>query len=293
MKRPRHRTPAPASSPAPADAPSTPHNSAASQREVALGTRQTRASSCILVSSAAIAAGVPRPRPCAPARRPPRQAGLRCRPASPNSCASTPHHPAPTASTSPSSSSPPRRHRQPGHVHPLQRRGRPSTELLPQAPSSPSSTETTPSPSRKSELGDNDRLSAEVAQLIRADRLVSPYQRRRTPGRLLAAASPKSKTSPPSPALMRPDKGEESVGGMKTKLEAVKLAVTSGIPCTILDGRNPARSQAALAGKACRNTVSRPRKKETLTPCGNHRRSSVLEPRGSRVTGTRDLANRQ
>jgi glutamate 5-kinase len=36
---------------------------------------------------------------------------------------------------------------------------------------------------------------------------------------------------------------------MKTKLEAVKLAVGSGIPCSILDGRRPGQIASALAGK--------------------------------------------
>jgi len=97
-------------------------------------------------------------------------------------------------------------------------------------------------------FGDNDRLSAEVAQLVRADQLViltsvdglQDADGRRVPlvADMVAAAH-----------LVRPDKGAESVGGMKTKLEAVKLAVTSGIPCTILDGRKPGQIAAALSGK--------------------------------------------
>ena len=97
-------------------------------------------------------------------------------------------------------------------------------------------------------FGDNDRLSAEVAQLVRADHLailtsvdgLQDADGKRVPEvRDIAAAS----------RHVRPDKGEESVGGMKTKLEAVKLAVGSGIPCTILDGRKPGQLAAALAGK--------------------------------------------
>jgi glutamate 5-kinase len=48
---------------------------------------------------------------------------------------------------------------------------------------------------------------------------------------------------------VRPDKGEESVGGMKTKLEAVKLATSAKIPVHILDGRRPGQIAAALAGE--------------------------------------------
>ncbi|MBE2205916.1 MAG: glutamate 5-kinase [Chthoniobacterales bacterium] len=96
-------------------------------------------------------------------------------------------------------------------------------------------------------FGDNDRLSAEVAQLIKADYLailtsVDGIQdvngKRVSEIRDLSAAA----------RLVRPDKGAESVGGMKTKLEAVRLAVDSGIPCSILDGRKPGQIAAALAG---------------------------------------------
>jgi glutamate 5-kinase len=97
-------------------------------------------------------------------------------------------------------------------------------------------------------FGDNDRLSAEVAQLVRADHLViltSVDGLQDAKGRRV----PEVKDIAAVAGLVRPDKGEESVGGMKTKLEAVKLAVDSGIPCTILDGRKPGQIAAALAGK--------------------------------------------
>ncbi|MFA7234983.1 MAG: glutamate 5-kinase [Terrimicrobiaceae bacterium] len=109
-------------------------------------------------------------------------------------------------------------------------------------------------------FGDNDRLSAEVAQLALADHLViltsvdglQDARGKRVPEvRDIAAAA----------RLVRPDKGEESVGGMKTKLEAVKLAVGSGISCTILDGRKPDQIAAALAGKDAGTKFPVPRKK--------------------------------
>jgi len=62
-------------------------------------------------------------------------------------------------------------------------------------------------------------------------------------------------------SLVRPDKGEESVVGMKTKLEAVTLAITSGIPCTILDGRKPGQIAAALADKDVGTRFLLPEKK--------------------------------
>jgi len=96
-------------------------------------------------------------------------------------------------------------------------------------------------------FGDNDRLSAEVAHLVRADRLIiltsvdglqdSDGNRIKEVRDIAAAAQ-----------LVRPDKGEESVGGMKTKLEAVEFAISFGIPCAILDGRKPGQIAASLAG---------------------------------------------
>ena len=109
-------------------------------------------------------------------------------------------------------------------------------------------------------FGDNDRLSAEVAQLVRADHLailtsvdgLQDASGKRVPEvRDIASAA----------RHVRPDKGEESVGGMKTKLEAVRLAVGAGIPCTILDGRKPGQLAAALAGKDAGTRFPVPEKK--------------------------------
>ena len=97
-------------------------------------------------------------------------------------------------------------------------------------------------------FGDNDRLSAEVAQLVRADHLViltSVDGLQDASGHRVPEVTDISAVS----KLVRPDKGEESVGGMKTKLEAVQLAITAGIRCTILDGRKPGQIAAALAGQ--------------------------------------------
>ena len=53
-----------------------------------------------------------------------------------------------------------------------------------------------------------------------------------------------------------------SVGGMKTKLEAVQLAVSAGIRTVILDGREEGRIPLAAAFKdtGTRFTVSKPAK---------------------------------
>jgi len=97
-------------------------------------------------------------------------------------------------------------------------------------------------------FGDNDRLSAEVATLIQADHLLiltstdglMDNEGRRVP-RILNIAD--------ALRFVRPDKGEESTGGMKTKLEAVRKASAASIPSHILDGRIPHRMREALGGK--------------------------------------------
>lgn len=85
-------------------------------------------------------------------------------------------------------------------------------------------------------FGDNDRLSAEVALLVEADLLiiltsadgVLDSERRRVPLiRDIDSAF----------ALVLPEKGANSIGGMAAKLTAVKIAVTGGIETVIADGR--------------------------------------------------------
>jgi len=96
-------------------------------------------------------------------------------------------------------------------------------------------------------FGDNDRLSAEVAELIAADHLIiltSVDGLQDAEGKRV----PVVKDVGAAARHVRPDKGAESVGGMKTKLEAVRLAVSAGIPCTILDGRKPGQIAIACSG---------------------------------------------
>jgi len=98
-------------------------------------------------------------------------------------------------------------------------------------------------------FGDNDRLSAEVAQLMRADHLfllTSVNGLQDPDGRRVAKVEDIEQVF----SHVRPDKGEESVGGMKTKLEAVRLALSVGISAHILDGREPGQLAAALAGSS-------------------------------------------
>lgn len=101
-------------------------------------------------------------------------------------------------------------------------------------------------------FGDNDRLSAEVAILARADLLV-----------ILTSAEGLTRTADgrgePIPVVEDVDavthlagagSGRLSVGGMASKLQAVKLAVSAGIPAVIANGRTPGLLERIVAGEA-------------------------------------------
>jgi glutamate 5-kinase len=98
-------------------------------------------------------------------------------------------------------------------------------------------------------FGDNDRLSAEVAMLARADRLI-----------LLTSVDglldENGKTVPEVEdidtvsSLVRQEKGRLSVGGMSSKLQAVKIATDAGIPTWIASGRKEGQITAIADGKS-------------------------------------------
>jgi glutamate 5-kinase len=50
-------------------------------------------------------------------------------------------------------------------------------------------------------------------------------------------------------ALATEGRGRFAVGGMISKLEAVKMAVEAGIPTAIINGRQPERIAAVVAGE--------------------------------------------
>lgn len=95
-------------------------------------------------------------------------------------------------------------------------------------------------------FGDNDRLSAEVAILAEADQLI-----------LLTSVDglldDESKTVPvvedidEASKLARDEKGRFSVGGMASKLQAVKLATDAGILTYVVSGRIAFRLNDAAA----------------------------------------------
>jgi glutamate 5-kinase len=97
-------------------------------------------------------------------------------------------------------------------------------------------------------VGDNDRLSADVADLVNAELLLlltSSDGLSGSDGRRIAIAENVAAVY----QHVRPDTGEMSVGGMRAKLQAVDFAISHGICTCILDGRKPGQIAAALEGK--------------------------------------------
>jgi glutamate 5-kinase len=96
-------------------------------------------------------------------------------------------------------------------------------------------------------FGDNDKLSAEVAVLSGADMLI-----------LLTSVDglldERGRTVPlveridDAARLAREEKGQFSVGGMASKLQAVKVAVGAGIRTHIASGRKPGEIARIVAG---------------------------------------------
>jgi len=87
-------------------------------------------------------------------------------------------------------------------------------------------------------FGDNDRLSALVASLINADLLIilsdvdGLLDEDRKVVRVVDEITPQIK------AIACPTSKKTCVGGMITKIEAAKIAMDSGIPCVIANGRS-------------------------------------------------------
>ena len=98
-------------------------------------------------------------------------------------------------------------------------------------------------------FGDNDHLSAEVAMLAHADLLIILTS---VDGLMDAKGKvvPIVRNIESVAGLVRNDKGKLSVGGMVTKLQAVRLALDHGIPAVIANGRKPGRIGAIAEGKA-------------------------------------------
>ncbi|MGE0044385.1 MAG: glutamate 5-kinase [Hyphomonadaceae bacterium] len=90
--------------------------------------------------------------------------------------------------------------------------------------------------------GDNDRLAARVAQMISADALIllsdidGLYERdpRRDPS---AAHIPEVRAVTPALEAMAGDPGRHGSGGMRTKLDAAKIALAAGCATAITEGK--------------------------------------------------------
>jgi glutamate 5-kinase len=97
-------------------------------------------------------------------------------------------------------------------------------------------------------FGDNDRLSAEVAMLAGADLLIILTQ---VEGLLDANGKliPLVRDIDRVKKLANGSKGRFGVGGMISKLEAVKMAVDAGITTVIINGRRPDLIPAVVAGE--------------------------------------------
>ena len=97
-------------------------------------------------------------------------------------------------------------------------------------------------------FGDNDRLSAEVAVLAEAELLIlltsvdglMNHAGKRIPIIVDVADAAR---------FVRKEKSRFSVGGMVTKLEAVKLAIAAGIPTVIANGRRSGIIPRIVAGE--------------------------------------------
>lgn len=97
-------------------------------------------------------------------------------------------------------------------------------------------------------FGDNDKLSAEVAVLVEADLLImltSVDGLLDERGKIVRVVEDIDGVA----RLARQEKGKFSVGGMISKLQAVKLAVEAGISTHIASGRKAGRIPGIVAGK--------------------------------------------
>ncbi len=97
-------------------------------------------------------------------------------------------------------------------------------------------------------FGDNDHLSAEVATLAAARLLIiltSVDGLMDSNGKVV----PLVRDIEAVASLVREEKGKLSVGGMVTKLEAVRMAVAEGITTVIANGRKAGTIGAIAAGK--------------------------------------------
>lgn len=98
-------------------------------------------------------------------------------------------------------------------------------------------------------VGDNDMLSAKVATLLNAQLLfllstINGLQRE--DGSVISVVSDIDEVT----AHVRADHGKFSIGGMASKLQAVRMALESGVETVIADGREPTALSRIIAGES-------------------------------------------
>ncbi|MFK7909297.1 MAG: glutamate 5-kinase [Akkermansiaceae bacterium] len=98
-------------------------------------------------------------------------------------------------------------------------------------------------------VGDNDMLSAKVATLLSARALIMFST---VNGLLRGDGSTIESVEDISTVLgvVREDHGKFSIGGMKSKLKAVEVAVSAGVETVIADGRLPSNLSAIVRGSS-------------------------------------------
>jgi len=97
-------------------------------------------------------------------------------------------------------------------------------------------------------VGDNDMLSAKVARILGARMLVmlsTVDGLQRADGSVVTEVSDIDSVAD----HVRDDHGKFSIGGMASKLKAVKEALDSGVETVIASGRNPMALRSIVAGK--------------------------------------------
>ncbi len=99
-------------------------------------------------------------------------------------------------------------------------------------------------------FGDNDKLSAQVANLIGADLLIilsdiDGLYSRKSKARIATV----DRITPKIENLAEGTPKKTSVGGMITKIEAARITTSSGIPCIIANGKTPAIISKIIKGE--------------------------------------------
>ena len=144
---------------------------------------------------------------------------------------------------------------------------------------------------REAKFGDNDNLSAMVANLVEADLLVLLGD---VPG-LFTADPARDPSARLIPRVERIDEyvercageseGERGTGGMVTKLEAAKLATASGVAVVIADGREPGALLRLARGEALGTffapTASRLESRKRWMLSGLGKKGSIAVDRGA------------